>query len=128
MGDPLILLYIIPFLHQTTTVRQIFLLTTELYIIPFLHQTATSTFSCRLSHLLYIIPFLHQTTTYICTRKQASKLYIIPFLHQTTTISPAIRRISCCISSLSYIKPQLKSIFPPIFQAFTFVFMPKKWP
>ena len=35
------------------------------------------------------------------------KLYIFRFLHQTTTYSPSQAVISCCISFVSYIKPQL---------------------
>ena len=33
-------------------------------------------------------------------------LYIIPFLHQTTTLATASNCAKCCISFLSYIKPQ----------------------
>ena len=34
-----------------------------LYLIPFLHQTTTGRHLVMISWLLYLIPFLHQTTT-----------------------------------------------------------------
>ena len=34
-----------------------------LYLIPFLHQTTTDKYQCRSRYRLYLIPFLHQTTT-----------------------------------------------------------------
>ena len=36
-------------------------------------------------------------------------LYIVRFLHQTTTVLSCRHRHKCCISSVSYIKPQLMS-------------------
>ena len=56
---------------------------------------------------LYIVRFLHQTTTTLLIRSDCSKLYIVRFLHQTTTIERIITILECCISFVSYIKPQL---------------------
>ena len=56
-------LYIVRFLHQTTTEWQPWLLTNELYIVRFLHQTTTVCQLPRRSSVLYIVRFLHQTTT-----------------------------------------------------------------
>ena len=55
---------------------------------------------------LYIVRFLHQTTT--IGRKGIShhRLYIVRFLHQTTTHHWYASINTCCISSVSYIKPQ----------------------
>ena len=59
----LIELYLIPFLHQTTTTSTLTQPGIKLYLIPFLHQTTTAGFRLLLPLLLYLIPFLHQTTT-----------------------------------------------------------------
>ena len=78
-------LYLIPFLHQTTTYGGPDFATPLLYLIPFLHQTTTETLTLCPNGRLYLIPFLHQTTTSCCCKKNTSMLYLIPFLHQTTT-------------------------------------------
>ena len=79
---------------------------TELYIILFLHQTTTlSGISCR-SPLLYIILFLHQTTTLIGS-DQKKRGCISSFSYIKPQPSESINESgSCCISSFSYIKPQ----------------------
>ena len=59
---------------------------------------------------LYIILFLHQTTTPTAQVNNLAALYIILFLHQTTTKSWSYYFKICCISSFSYIKPQLRTI------------------
>ena len=56
-----------------------------LYLIPFLHQTTTLGTSGDYRFVLYLIPFLHQTTTAAGVIARVSELYLIPFLHQTTT-------------------------------------------
>ena len=56
-----------------------------LYLIPFLHQTTTHCLSSHCRCTLYLIPFLHQTTTFISSLFLCLALYLIPFLHQTTT-------------------------------------------
>ena len=78
-----------------------------LYIILFLHQTTTKEEGGRCSLLLYIILFLHQTTTVMGSNHLHSLLYIILFLHQTTTTQPVSCQGHGCISFFSYIKPQL---------------------
>ena len=80
-----LLLYIVLFLHQTTTVKVVFMLHVMLYIVLFLHQTTTKKSTMAYSPTLYIVLFLHQTTTGCC-------LYLRPLR---------------CISYYSYIKPQL---------------------
>ena len=56
-------LFIILFLHQTTTCRTFGYGRLQLFIILFLHQTTTYTPSFRVVVWLFIILFLHQTTT-----------------------------------------------------------------
>ena len=77
-----------------------------LYIVLFLHQTTTKWKRHRVIYKLYIVLFLHQTTTILIKTNITSKLYIVLFLHQTTTLSLSKRTRSCCISYYSYIKPQ----------------------
>ena len=55
---------------------------------------------------LYIVRFLHQTTTNDVYHYIFSLLYIVRFLHQTTTYRRLVEHELCCISSVSYIKPQ----------------------
>ena len=80
------LLYLIPFLHQTTTCGKCEVCLNKLYLIPFLHQTTTSNIWVSQNYLLYLIPFLHQTTTSWTYGCSYVLLYLIPFLHQTTTL------------------------------------------
>ena len=56
--------------------------------------------------LLYIVRFLHQTTTCGICFLNPILLYIVRFLHQTTTESTCRIILLCCISFVSYIKPQ----------------------
>ena len=77
-----------------------------LYIVLFLHQTTTFTISRTASYLLYIVLFLHQTTTLKRKGYTYDRLYIVLFLHQTTTGLQLPHRWICCISYYSYIKPQ----------------------
>ena len=94
----------------------------------FLHQTTTmvplepAVTSC-ISSVSYIKPQLIQwiepdeevvyrpfpTSNHNPLKKMviSNELYIVRFLHQTTTISLCIARYESCISSVSYIKPQL---------------------
>ena len=80
---------------------------TQLYIVLFLHQTTTPCLLCYDGNELYIVLFLHQTTTECLAYKQGSVLYIVLFLHQTTTVTRWDILKRCCISYYSYIKPQL---------------------
>ena len=77
-----------------------------LYIVRFLHQTTTFGDYARRMTELYIVRFLHQTTTDLIRARLAKRLYIVRFLHQTTTKNSQKKHVSSCISSVSYIKPQ----------------------
>ena len=79
----------------------------ELFVIPFLHQTTTCALFRALVKRLFVIPFLHQTTTFVVLRKRRKTLFAIPFLHQTTTYLKSQNCSGCCSSFLFYIKPQL---------------------
>ena len=78
-----------------------------LFIILFLHQTTTKELSLPYSIMLFIILFLHQTTTMKIEKTNYQQLFIILFLHQTTTVITCSYFRTCCLSSCSYIKPQL---------------------
>ena len=124
-----------------------------LYILWFLHQTTTGSVPDSSQHQLYILWFLHQTTTtgnptihcwscisfdsyikpQLCTfalkwmascisfdsyikpqrwdrlQSRLVMLYILWFLHQTTTLRPCWMLQPGCISFDSYIKPQQSS-------------------
>ena len=78
-----------------------------LYIVLFLHQTTTQLSIIRIYRRLYIVLFLHQTTTVAMLVIINCSLYIVLFLHQTTTYLSGRGSLLCCISYYSYIKPQL---------------------
>ena len=86
----------------------------SLFIILFLHQTTTVGKSVMNDQTLFIILFLHQTTTQADANATNLQLFIILFLHQTTTLLAWIPRCSSCLSSCSYIKPQLLAWFSKI--------------
>ena len=68
-------LFLIPILHQTTTLKGAGSVCRELFLIPILHQTTTAHHhGCR-TVLLFLIPILHQTTT--------SRMAVIHILHVT---------------------------------------------
>ena len=127
------MLFIILFLHQTTTIVSFLLsfpscLSSCSYIKPQLaepshgigvvvyHLVPTSNHNTELDSALkdrlFIILFLHQTTTSDVNPFQQGKLFIILFLHQTTTFSKCNMDEWCCLSSCSYIKPQLRWFCP----------------
>ena len=56
-------LYLIEFLHQTTTIGYQGIPAYQLYLIEFLHQTTTEEPGYMFDMMLYLIEFLHQTTT-----------------------------------------------------------------
>ena len=100
------MLYLFPFLHQTTTWPLGGDEVVEVVSLSF----STSNHNmrrvpCR-GTLLYLFPFLHQTTTSISSCDGERKLYLFPFLHQTTTRFFSASSNLCCISFLFYIKPQ----------------------
>ncbi len=69
-----------------------------------------SYYSLKSTLELFIICFLHQTTTPKTSRGSLPKLFIICFLHQTTTKVIFVKIKDSCLSSVSYIKPQLTAI------------------
>ena len=77
-----------------------------LYLIEFLHQTTTGYMIDMISIRLYLIEFLHQTTTFFASKISHVELYLIEFLHQTTTDNPSLFIRKCCILLNFYIKPQ----------------------
>ena len=77
-----------------------------LYLIEILHQTTTGVSEICLVNVLYLIEILHQTTTFGSEKVRTSELYLIEILHQTTTPRLLCLRISRCILSKFYIKPQ----------------------
>ena len=104
-------LYIVLFLHQTTTAFALSNIAQGLYIVLFLHQTTTIAAYLGVTSLLYIVLFLHQTTTHWHILLFHNSLYIVLFLHQTTTNRAIICFLFCCISYYSYIKPQPSGSF-----------------
>ena len=100
-------LYIVLFLHQTTTGEDRINKKTLLYIVLFLHQTTTCYLFAWFFSKLYIVLFLHQTTTFLMRSFIQQTLYIVLFLHQTTTPLCPLSIWNSCISYYSYIKPQL---------------------
>ena len=110
----IIVLYIVRFLHQTTTYQSWKILHQKLYIVRFLHQTTTNDRGLRLrksciSSVSYIKPqpcCCHRSCFVSCI---SSVSYIKPQL-----LLLLIFVIVSCISSVSYIKPQLFIVvFPP---------------
>ena len=85
-----------------------------LYIVLFLHQTTTLSRLPYSVYPLYIVLFLHQTTTTRLILLIKIKLYIVLFLHQTTTAFFKTDRLISCISYYSYIKPQRQLNAPGI--------------
>ena len=99
-------MYLIEFLHQTTTVCRALCEHCLLYLIEFLHQTTTPLLAPWARQVLYLIEFLHQTTTLSSLWLINSLLYLIEFLHQTTTIHMLLLVLQGCILLNFYIKPQ----------------------
>ena len=102
----IILLYLIEFLHQTTTFEIWRRCKRALYLIEFLHQTTTSprwiALSCRcillnfyikpqrrfeISYLLWVVSYWISTSNHNLSQVNSPfvSLYLIEFLHQTTT-------------------------------------------
>ena len=77
-----------------------------LYLIEFLHQTTTLMLRSVSLTMLYLIEFLHQTTTYQGADYFNPMLYLIEFLHQTTTRARSLLNRVRCILLNFYIKPQ----------------------
>ena len=99
-------MFIILFLHQTTTKDGILSAGALLFIILFLHQTTTKCDAIRIRVVVvyHLVPTSnHNLSTKVLT---FCELFIILFLHQTTTLCHYFSASCCCLSSCSYIKPQ----------------------
>ena len=83
-----------------------------LYLIEFLHQTTTVLKRRLIGIWLYLIEFLHQTTTRDRRDLERGKLYLIEFLHQTTTPGSLFVRFQCfmpfCPAGKSNAEPSSK--------------------
>ena len=86
-------LFLIPILHQTTTITTAAFEALELFLIPILHQTTTRVPTTMEFWELFLIPILHQTTTYRTAYGICRMLFLIPILHQTTTSRMAVIHI-----------------------------------
>ena len=104
-GATIVVYHLVPTSNHNSIVSP--LPTTALFIILFLHQTTTVGLYLSIKSWLFIILFLHQTTTIEARKQQILQLFIILFLHQTTTAALVTTIRLCCLSSCSYIKPQL---------------------
>ena len=110
-------LFLIPILHQTTTIDKIKSVRSALFLIPILHQTTTALVISESVNLLFLIPILHQTTTVKSGMRTPVWLFLIPILHQTTTLKRLLCGLLSCSSFQFYIKPQpitASSLFIPV--------------
>ena len=67
-------------------------------VMLFLHQTTTIDEVFRSNSKLLVMLFLHQTTTDGLTSSGANKLLVMLFLHQTTTLDffmPCFKKVVC---------------------------------
>ena len=103
---PKILLFMVFFLHQTTTIMELNLTDVRLFMVFFLHQTTTTLCGGNVTGSLFMVFFLHQTTTTSLPVHHGARLFMVFFLHQTTTRCRKRCRTICCLWSFSYIKPQ----------------------
>ena len=99
-------LYLIEFLHQTTTILKYAKFQPQLYLIEFLHQTTTWKSSNRLSNRCILLNFYikPQLIWWRCARDVSCILlnfYIKPQLMEWLKFKPL-----CCILLNFYIKPQ----------------------
>ena len=103
-------LFMVLFLHQTTTTYKNTVLWLKLFMVLFLHQTTTLLFSTRSFLWLFMVLFLHQTTTSWIRENNFRMLFMVLFLHQTTTVECFSSEFHGCLWSYSYIKPQPVSL------------------
>ena len=100
-------LFLIPILHQITTLGGMLLPAEGLFLIPILHQITTRSSICQKSTKLFLIPILHQITTVGYLYLVNIRLFLIPILHQITTFLIILRAASRCTLFCFYIKSQL---------------------
>ena len=104
-------LYIVLFLHQTTTLLALCFRTgCCISYYSYIKPQPSRTYQSRHIVVYRTIPTSNHNFT--CTLFPYRMLYIVLFLHQTTTILPLRRTFFCCISYYSYIKPQ-REVAPP---------------
>ena len=102
------MLYLIEFLHQTTTKKNLVNKTFGCILLNFYIKPQQSKDGLSVA-VLYLIEFLHQTTTTRPTYCRTLVLYLIEFLHQTTTSHSSHSVMESCILLNFYIKPQRKN-------------------
>ena len=91
----------------------------QLFLISFLHQTTTVPSCICPVALLFLISFLHQTTTILQMFVSSQWLFLISFLHQTTTGETGKQLYLSCFLSHFYIKPQPVFLMMLIFSIIT---------
>ena len=77
-----------------------------LYIVLFLHQTTTVKLSASLTATLYIVLFLHQTTTFSFKGQDQRRCISYYSYIKPQPCKVEKQKHYCCISYYSYIKPQ----------------------
>ena len=77
-----------------------------LYLIEFLHQTTTHQPREQARPLLYLIEFLHQTTTCLCRILRCKRCILLNFYIKPQPANPFRSQIEGCILLNFYIKPQ----------------------
>ena len=79
---------------------------TQLYLIPFLHQTTTNRRQTQNNGALYLIPFLHQTTTICYIVYYLCGCILFHFYIKPQLCGRESSLVICCILFHFYIKPQ----------------------
>ena len=82
----------------------------SLYLIVFLHQTTTSFNTTAGFRKLYLIVFLHQTTTCILSRYPLQHCILSSFYIKPQHKAPRRFPLAYCILSSFYIKPQPRNV------------------
>ena len=86
------------------------LISWRLYLIPFLHQTTTASYNRLWCLLLYLIPFLHQTTTSLFAFAILISCILFHFYIKPQHLGGLLEKALSCILFHFYIKPQLNAI------------------
>ena len=77
------------------------------HLVPTSNHNGNSKRNLKAQVVYHLVPTSNHNTEYRLLFEY--RLYIILFLHQTTTYVRMLIDGACCISSCSYIKPQLAS-------------------
>ena len=98
-------LYIFRFLHQTTTFWNVSLAIAS--CISFVSYIKPQLFATEFNNIPVVyLSFPTSNHNLRCKDNKLFVLYIFRFLHQTTTNLSVLYCMFCCISFVSYIKPQ----------------------